>query len=66
MKRVGEYTSKQMRRCLTSKEMRAKGMHPSAKGARNSGLYQRHMEQMQIWPSPKEGLSVGCWSLQGL
>jgi hypothetical protein len=32
MKRVGEHSGKYTRSCLTSKEMRAKGMRPPDKG----------------------------------
>jgi hypothetical protein len=57
MKRVGKYSSMHTRCCVTSKETRAKGMRPSDKGVWNSGQYQRHMEQMQIWPSREKVLA---------
>jgi hypothetical protein len=54
---TGSYASgraKHTRRCLTVKEMRAKGMRPSDKGVWNSGQFQRRVAQLEIWPSPEK------------
>ena len=41
---------KHARRCLMAKEMRAKGMQRSSKRVRNSGEFQRRIEQAELWP----------------
>ncbi len=57
MHRTGGYTGRGSRRCLSTKEMRAKGMQRSAKGMQrsakgvwNSGQFQRRVEQLEMWP----------------
>jgi|GEM_PF-5228188 len=51
--RVGSFAqgrSKHTRRCLSAKEMQAKGMQTSSKGVWNSGQFQRRIEQAELWP----------------
>lgn len=48
--RTGGYTGHHSRRCLSSREMRAKGVQHSAEGVWNSGQIQRRVEQLEMWP----------------
>jgi hypothetical protein len=53
MHRVDDFGSRDKpstRRCLSAKEMRAKGMQRSPKGVWNSGQFQWRIEQAELWP----------------
>jgi hypothetical protein len=52
MHRTGSYASgrnQDTRRCVSAKEMRAKGMQRSPKGIWNSGQFARRVEQGELW-----------------
>jgi hypothetical protein len=50
MHRTGSYTGHHTRRCLSAKEMRAKGMRANNKGVWSTGRFAPSVGQMELWP----------------